>query len=130
MRAAVDQSTIGGLLAARMGDTNQGLRFEDDVWTWDGVIRESAVRASVLQELRRPGPFHVGVLLDNVPDFVFFYGAAGLAGAVIVPINPTRRGAELARDIADTDIQLVITDSSYLADVQELGLPLAAGARA
>ena len=45
-------------------------------------------------------PFHVGVLLDNVPEFWFALGAAALSGATLVGINPTRRGAELARDIA------------------------------
>ena len=46
------------------------------------------------------GPFHVGVLLENVPEYLFLLGGAALAGATVVGINPTRRGAELARDIA------------------------------
>ena len=41
-------------------------------------------------ELRRDGPFHVGVLLENVPEFVFWLGGAALAGATVVGINPTR----------------------------------------
>ena len=40
-------------------------------------------------------PFHVGVLLDNVPEFWMLLGAAALSGATLVGINPTRRGAEL-----------------------------------
>ena len=36
----------------------------------------------------------------------------GLAGAVVVGINPTRRGAELARDINHTDCQLIVTDAT------------------
>ena len=63
-------------------------------------------------QLRRPGPFHVGVLLENVPEFVFLLLGAGLAGAAVVGINPTRRGAELARDINHTDCQLIVTDDS------------------
>ena len=38
------------------------------------------MRAELLVQLRRPGPFHVGVLLENVPEFVFLLLGAGLAG--------------------------------------------------
>ncbi len=50
------------------------------------------------------------MLLPNVPEFVFLLGAAALSGSVVVGINPTRRGAELARDIRHTDCALVLTD--------------------
>ena len=53
-------------------------------------------------------PFHVGVLLDNVPEYVFLLGGAALAGATVVGINPTRRGDELAHDIRHTDCGLVV----------------------
>ena len=111
MRAAVDQTTVAGLIAARRGDDAPGLRFEDRAWTWGEVVDESAQRAAVLRDLRRPGPFHVGVLLENTPEYLFWLGGAALAGAAVVGINPTRRGAELERDIGHTDCQLVITDS-------------------
>ena len=42
-------------------------------------------------------------------------GAAALAGAIVVGINPTRRGAELARDITHTDCQLIVTEAAYHA---------------
>ncbi|GAC1311729.1 MAG: AMP-binding protein [Acidimicrobiales bacterium] len=67
-------------------------------------------------------PFHVGVLLDNVPDFVFLLFGAALAGATIVGINPTRRGAELARDILHTDCQAIVTDPERVPMVTELEL--------
>ncbi|MDQ1520485.1 MAG: steroid-22-oyl-CoA synthetase, partial [Actinomycetota bacterium] len=71
------------------------------------------------------GPFHVGVLLDNVPDYLFLLGAAALSGATVVGINPTRRGAELANDISHTDCQLIVTDAAHatLLDGLDLGLP-------
>ena len=80
--------------------------------------RSSPKRAcapSCSSSCRRPGPFHVGVLLENVPEFVFLLMGAGLAGAAVVGINPTRRGAELARDINHTDCQLIVTDESMRA---------------
>ncbi len=54
-------------------------------------------RAALFDALRVDGPPHVGVLLDNVPEFLFWIGGAALAGAVVVGINPTRRGAELGQ---------------------------------
>ena len=40
----------------------------------------------------------------------------------MVGINPTRRGAELARDITHTQCQLVVTDSGYRSLLQGLEL--------
>ena len=73
------------------------MQFEDEQWTWAEHVQISADRAAWLQSIRRDGPFHVGVLMDNVPEFSFLLGAAAFSGAVIVGLNPTRRGAELAR---------------------------------
>lgn len=103
--------TTASLLRDRADDDKVGLRFEDAAWTWREVVRESARRAAMLSALRRPGPFHIGVLLENVPEYLFLAGGAAFAGATIVGINPTRRGDELARDIRHTDCQLIITDS-------------------
>ena len=64
------------------------------------------------RQLRQPGPFHLGVLLDNVPEYLLWLGAAALVGATVVGINPTRRGDELARDIRFTDCQLLVTDEA------------------
>ena len=52
------------------------------------------------------------MLLENTPEYLACLMAAALAGATIVGINPTRRGAELATDIRHTDCQLIVTDST------------------
>ncbi len=88
-------------------------------------MAEAEFRAELLRRLRRDGPFHVGVLLENTPEYLFLLAGAALAGAVVVGINPTRRGAELAADIRRTDCQLLITDSTQLALVDGLDLGLA-----
>jgi len=120
----VSAATIADLVAARANDGNVGLRFEDRSWTWADVAHECAVRAAMLQSARSAGPFHVGVLLDNVPEYVFLLGGAALAGAAVVGINPTRRGAELAHDIRHTDCALVVTDAAHreLLDGLDLGV--------
>lgn len=115
--------TTASLLRDRGGDEHVGYRFEDQSWTWGAVALESARRAAMLRSLRQPGPFHVGVLLENVPEYLFLAGGAAFAGATIVGINPTRRGDELARDVRHTDCQLIITDaaSAPLLDGLDLG---------
>jgi len=107
-------TTVAELVLARAEDDNTGLRFEDSSWSWREVVERCAARARMLETLRREGPFHVGVLLENVPEYLFLLGGAALAGATIVGINPTRRGAELARDVRHTDCQLIVTDSAQL----------------
>ena len=119
-------ATFAELVLSRADDDTDGLLYEDQRWSWREVVEEARVRAELVTQLRRPGPFHVGVLLENVPEFVFLLMGAGLAGAAVVGINPTRRGAELARDINHTDCQLIVTDGSMLPLLDGIPLDLAA----
>lgn len=114
--------TIADLIRARAGDPRTALRFEDQTWSYAEYVNACAQRAAYLLENRREGPFHVGVLLDNVPEFAMWMGAGALAGAAIVGINPTRRGAELARDVTHTQCQLLVTDSPYRTLLEGLDL--------
>ncbi len=104
--------TVAELLRAREHDDRPGLHFADTTWTWRHVVAQSRRRAELAAALRPPGPFHIGVLLDNVPEYLLWLGAAACAGAAVVGINPTRRGAELARDIVFTDCGIVVTDEA------------------
>ena len=105
--------SIADLVAARADDHHVGLLFEDQSWTWAEVVHECAVRAAVLQAAGGDGPFHVGVLLENVPEYMFLLGGAALAGATVVGINPTRRGVELAADIRHTDCRIIVTEAVH-----------------
>ncbi len=120
--------TIDQLIRLRAGDHRPGLVFEDRSWTHAQVVAAQAERAAVLASLRQPGPFHVALLMDNVPEFVFWLGGAALAGAVMVGGNPTHRGDELARDLAHTECQLLVTTTGYagLVDGHDLGPSLPA----
>lgn len=105
--------TTADLLRGRAGDDRPGLLFEDDRYSWADIVARGGQRGALALDRRRPGPFHIGVLLDNEPEYVFWIVGAALAGAAIVGINPTRRGAELAHDIAHTDCQLIVTDDAH-----------------
>lgn len=120
--------TVREQLLARAEDDRPGLLFEDASWTWAEVVRESCVRSAVLSTLLEPTlPPHVGVLLENVPEFLFLLGGAALGGHVVVGLNPTRRGPALAADVARADVQVVVTDAAHadlLADVDVEVLPI------
>ena len=106
------EPSVAELLVARGEDDHAGLRFEDRVWSWREVVAASAVRASLLEAWTGDGPLHVGVLLGNVPEYLWWLGAAALTGSVVVGINPTRRGDALAGDIRRTDCRVVLTDAA------------------
>lgn len=116
-------TSVASLLEARADDDRVGLRFEDRSWTWRQVVLEGKRRAGLWQRLRQDGPPHIGVLLDNTPEYLFWIQAASHAGATIVGINPTRRGAELERDITHTDCQIIVTDRDHLPLLEGLSLP-------
>lgn len=118
--AALDETIAGGVLA-RADDTGLGLVAGDLRLSHAEVADRAATRAAWLAARRTDGPFHVAVLLDNVPEFVFWLQAAALAGAVVVGANPTHRGDELVRDLTHTECQFLVTDAA--------SLPLLDGAR-
>ena len=121
MPAPAPPRTVADLLLARATDDRIGLRHEDRTWSWAEVVAASRARAALLEGLGPgPGPLHVGVLLDNVPEYLFWMGAAALARAVVVGVNPTRRGAELAGDIRFTGCGLIVTDAAGAALLEGL----------
>ncbi|RZK93693.1 MAG: acyl-CoA synthetase, partial [Rhodococcus sp. (in: high G+C Gram-positive bacteria)] len=120
----LERTTIARMLLDRLGDDRPGVRTRERDWTWDEVVHESAACGAVASSLRTEGPFHIGVLLENTPEFLFWLGGAALAGATIVGINPTRRGAELEAEIRYVDCQLIVTDTAGKAQLAALDLGL------
>ncbi len=115
------------LLLARADDERTALLFGDQRWSWREFVQAAAVRAAIALEQRSPGPFHVGLLMENRPEYLFWLAGAALSGATVVGINPTRRGAELAGDIAHADCQLYVTDKAGAATLAEVSSDQPAG---
>ena len=117
--------TVFDLVASRVDDDRAALVFEHRTWTWGEVVEESLARATLLRASGLAGQ-HIGILLDNVPEYVFMLFAAALTNSVIVGVNDTRRGVSLAADLRHTDCAVILTDASkvgLLADV-EVGAPI------
>jgi fatty-acyl-CoA synthase len=91
------------------------VRSGDDVWTHADYLAESVRWANLfLAHLPAGRPRHVAVLLDNVPEYLFAFGGAALAGGAVVGLNHTRRGEHLLRDVVHTDCGLVVTEPRHL----------------
>ncbi len=92
------------------------VKFGDRTWTHGEYVAE-AQRFAQLFRARLPegGPPHVGVLLDNTPDYLFALGGAALSGSAVVGLNHTRRGEHLLRDIEHAHVGLLITEPRHEA---------------
>lgn len=113
--------TVADLLLALADVDDRGLYFEDDFISWRDHVALSRQRVTMLASLLDPDrPPHVGVLLENVPEFSYLFGAAALGGFVLVGLNTTRRGDALTADVARSECQLVLvsdaTEHLYPAD--------------
>lgn len=113
--------TMAAALRARVADSGDRifLQFEDASWTFAETHREACGHANLFLRRRdAQRPFHVGVLMDNVPTFVFTELGCALAGATLVGLNPTRTGAHLGRDIVYADCQIIVVEARYAAQLQ------------
>jgi fatty-acyl-CoA synthase len=91
------------------------IKFAARTWTHAEFLAESRRFAQLLRSRLDPGgPAHIGVLLDNTPDYLFALGGAALTGATVVGLNHTRRGEHLLRDAAHTHCGLVITEPRHI----------------
>ncbi|MET0451936.1 MAG: acyl-CoA synthetase, partial [Mycobacterium sp.] len=103
--------TVGELLAPLTDVSDRGVHAEDEFVSWRDHIQAGADLAAALTARMDPAkPPHFGVLLGNTPFFSSVLVAAAVRGLVPVGLNPTRRGAALARDIERADCQLVLAD--------------------
>jgi fatty-acyl-CoA synthase len=117
-------TTVAALLAVRADDERPAVMDASGTWTWRQSVAEGAARGALAKSLLGDGVPHIGVLLPNGPEYLFWLNGAALAGAAIVGINPTRRGEALAADIRATDCSMIVTDAegAALLDGLDLGI--------
>jgi fatty-acyl-CoA synthase len=116
--------TVGQLIRARASERADALflAFEQQHWTYGDYLTRCLKVANSLSALLGD-PRHVGVLMENRPEYLDVLGGAALSGSVVVGINATRRGPELERDIRHTDCRLLITDDTYGELLRGLDVP-------
>ncbi|MEZ0064105.1 fatty-acyl-CoA synthase [Streptacidiphilus sp. MAP12-20] len=121
MNALVD-AVLAQRGSERLALVGEGFRH-----TRDATLRMACARAALLRErLADAAHPHVGLLLENTPEYVAWLEGAVLAGATVVGVNPTRRGPDLLRDIRHTDCALLVTEARLLPLLDGLapGLPV------
>lgn len=105
--------TLAEILDLRRADDSTGIVMDDQRWTWQEVVVEADRYAAAFDREVTGEVRHVGLLMDNSPDYLFALFGAALSGVTAVGLNTTRRGAELERDITHTDCTMVLTDASH-----------------
>jgi fatty-acyl-CoA synthase len=131
-QAALPAPSAAALLRRNATDPERANRpailFGEHRWTHRQFLEESARWARLFRAARVDGrPLHIGVLLDNTPDYLFAFGGAALAGAAIVGLNHTRQGEHLLRDITHTDCVLVVTEPAHLDRLRPIAAQLPMG---
>jgi len=116
--------TVDQMIRARKHSERNAILFEDESYSWRETVQAAATRAAFAIDTRRPGPFHIGFLFENIPELCLWLAAGSVSGATMVGINPTRQGGELARDITYTDCQLIVTESRFFDMLHGLDLGL------
>jgi fatty-acyl-CoA synthase len=107
------------------------VKFGDRVWTHGEYVAECHRFANLFLEHQAARgaassrATHVGVLLDNTPEYLFVLGGAALSGAAVVGLNHTRRDEHLLRDVQHTDCDVVISEPRHLPLLEPIvsGLP-------
>lgn len=113
-------TALGRTLLARSDDDRPALLYGDQTWSYRELVEEGWRRAALFHEVRdHDRPAHVGVLLDNVPDYLFWLVAGALSRTVVVGINATYRGEQLAQLIDHTDCQVLVTSSGFVGLLDE-----------
>ena len=73
------------------------------------LVEEAARRAALFDALRdRDRPPHIGVLLDNIPDYLFWLAAAAVSGRSSWGSTPPTVAISSGQLIRHTDCQLLV----------------------
>jgi acyl-CoA synthetase (AMP-forming)/AMP-acid ligase II len=104
-------TTIGDLLltVADEHPDSDALVFPDRRFAYGELARRALARARELRALGVRPREHVGLLLHTCPEFVEYFFAIALCGAVAVPINARYRAHELGYVVSNGDLVTVVT---------------------
>lgn len=98
------------------------LQFEDERITFGEYLEQSIVYANLFLQMtkNKQGPFHIGVLMENYPEFLYAFGGCAMTGATLVGVNTAQRGSNISRDINYCDCQVLITENKFLDEVKNI----------
>src|SRR6185503_7791450 len=106
-------------VSARRYPDKAAIRYYGNSLTYADLARESTALAGYLQ--RRCGVKRgerVLLYAQNCPQFIVAYYAILRADAVVVPVNPMNKSAELAHYIEDSDARVVIAGQELYQEIE------------
>ncbi|EYT65084.1 acyl-CoA synthetase [Dietzia sp. UCD-THP] len=126
--AAGPHASVARAVHALRDVRDRGIWSDGELTPWSRAVVEVAVRIAALREVLgssssspSTGPLpHVGLLLSGTPEYLHLLGAAACSEIVVAGLNPTRRGAALARDAALADCALILTDADHAGLLDDL----------
>jgi long-chain acyl-CoA synthetase len=84
------------------------LHYFDHRFTYEQVVQLSRRVAFALQNIGLQQGQSVGLVLPNIPQFVFAYFGVLIAGGVVVPLNPVYTLTELEGQCKQAEVQWII----------------------
>ena len=119
--------TIRSMLDATVQKVPDALamRFrKDGIWV-SRTYREFYARirqaSAIVERLGiLPGTDHVGLLLENGPQWMEIYAALAGTGVTVVPIDPKLRPQEIAYILADAEAVALFTSGRHRAELEQI----------
>jgi O-succinylbenzoic acid--CoA ligase len=96
------------------------LESEAGVWSFADLAGRARRGAACIDALVPPGGAPIGLLLDDAPEFAAWFHAVALAGRTVLPLNVRLTSGELAQQLADARVRLLL-GSAADTRVAELG---------
>lgn len=96
------------------------LVFEEKEITYSKLDKESNRLANGLKSLGIAHGTKVGIMLPNIPEFVYAFFAIQKLGAIAVPINTLYKAGEILHVLGDSGAEVVVTLSNYVPAIQEI----------
>jgi O-succinylbenzoic acid--CoA ligase len=101
-------------VAARAHPSKIALSYGEEQWTFSELERAVAKASGFLLEATKDFGKRVGILAANRPGYVFAVHAAARAGVVLTPLNWRQAADELAWQIEDAQIGVLLVDREHL----------------
>lgn len=110
------QRTIHQLLKKKVEQygNREFFRFNDQVFGFEDLDRESDKVAAGLQSLEIDKGDKVAIEMENRPEFLFLLFGLCKIGAIEVPINTAHRGSLLAYMVNQADCRLMVVEAKFL----------------
>ncbi|MFH1515402.1 MAG: AMP-binding protein [bacterium] len=86
--------------------------------TYDDFYRKSIEYGNLIHQIKKeqgvePSTrFHVGVFMQNIPEFFYILGGCSFTNSTLIGINNAQVGEKLAFDINNIDVNILFVDSA------------------